>query len=126
MKIAITSVTKEKESVIDERFGRCNYFAIYDTESKSFEFVENKGVTSSQGAGIAAGQQLLDCGVEAVITGYVGPNAMKVLQGGNVNIYKCNGKSIQEEINLFSDNKLENINEAGPAHAGMRNRNGRA
>jgi len=126
MKIAITSVTKENESLIDERFGRCNYFAIYDTESQSFEYVENKGITSTQGAGIAAGQQLLDCGVEAVITGYVGPNAIKVLQGGNVAIYKCSGKSIQEEINLFSDNKLEKINEAGPAHAGMKNRNGRA
>ncbi|MCT4595867.1 MAG: NifB/NifX family molybdenum-iron cluster-binding protein [Anaeromicrobium sp.] len=126
MKIAITSVTKDKESTIDERFGRCNYFTIYDTENKSFEHVENKGVTSAQGAGIAAGQQLVDCAVGALITGYVGPNAMRVLQSGKVDIYKCSGKSIKEEIELFLDNKLEIINNAVPAHSGMRNRNGRS
>ncbi|PAB60416.1 NifB/NifX family molybdenum-iron cluster-binding protein [Anaeromicrobium sediminis] len=126
MKIAITCVKKDKDSMIDERFGRCNYFTIYDTESKSFEHVENKGVTSAQGAGIAAGQQLLDHGVEALITGHVGPNAMKILQSGNVSIYKCSGKNIKEEIDLLLDNKLENINNAVPPHSGMRNRHGRA
>lgn len=34
MKIAISSMGKGINSMLDVRFGRCNYFVIYDTEDK--------------------------------------------------------------------------------------------
>jgi len=35
MKIAITSTGNSLESNIDQRFGRCAYFVIYNTENKA-------------------------------------------------------------------------------------------
>ena len=34
MKIAITSTGDSQDSKLDERFGRCSFFVVYDTESK--------------------------------------------------------------------------------------------
>ena len=34
MKIAITSTGNSLESHLDQRFGRCDFFVIYDTETK--------------------------------------------------------------------------------------------
>lgn len=122
MKVCVSSTGKEKNSIMDERFGRCLYFVIFDTETKAFKAIENAGVTSAHGAGIAAGQQIVDEKVEVVITGHMGPNALKVLQGANIKVYKGEGKAIEEEIRLFQEGKLEMINQAGVAHFGMRNR----
>ncbi len=47
MKIAITSEGNTLNSQIDSRFGRCSYFAIYDTETKATEFVLNPGKEAS-------------------------------------------------------------------------------
>lgn len=42
MKIAIASSGNSSESVISMFFARCEYFAIYDTNTTILKFVENK------------------------------------------------------------------------------------
>ncbi|CDG36650.1 hypothetical protein CTHBC1_2047 [Acetivibrio thermocellus BC1] len=54
MKIAVSSMSKDLNSMLDVRFGRCNYFVIYDTEEGLVKTIENKGQMSGGGAGIAA------------------------------------------------------------------------
>ena len=39
MNVAITSEGNTLNSIVDPRFGRCAYFAIYDTETKKTEFI---------------------------------------------------------------------------------------
>lgn len=56
MKVAITSSGKELTSLPDKRFGRCNCFVIYDTESDSVEVVDNPSRDYNEGAGPAAMQ----------------------------------------------------------------------
>lgn len=42
MKVAITATGNSLDAKLDSRFGRCSYFAIYDTEKKAVEnFVLN-------------------------------------------------------------------------------------
>ena len=41
MKIAIASEKNSIESKIDPRFGRCNFFAIYDSKNGSLDFLTN-------------------------------------------------------------------------------------
>lgn len=41
MKIAITSSGNSMDASIDNRFGRCSYFAFYDTETLDIEFIPN-------------------------------------------------------------------------------------
>ena len=54
MKVAITSTGNSIESMLDERFGRCSYFVIYNTESKSTEIVPNPNKDAENGAGPAS------------------------------------------------------------------------
>ncbi len=72
MKIAITSTGNNTESTIDSRFGRCTYFAIYDTETQGLEFVPNQSKDNVEGAGPASAQLVASRGVQKVISGEFG------------------------------------------------------
>ena len=50
MKIAITSSGNTLKSNLDKRFGRCSFFAIYDTETKDVEFISNPNKEAEEGA----------------------------------------------------------------------------
>ena len=40
MKVAITSIGNSLESKLDQRFGRCGFFIIYDTEKNTSRFIK--------------------------------------------------------------------------------------
>lgn len=117
MKIAISSSGKTLDSVLDLRFGRCDYFIIVENENVSC--IENKGASCGGGAGIAAAQQIIDEKVEAVITGSVGPNALEPLLKSNINIYKSSAIPVELALEKFKKGELSEITQAGPSHHGM-------
>lgn len=121
MKICVTSTGNNKNSEIDLRFGRCSYFAVIDDEAQSFEFVSNPGINSVQGAGITSAQKVIDLKVDTVLTGNIGPNAMKLLKGSDVKIYSLNGGNVEEALSSFKEKGLSEITNPGPAHFGMGN-----
>ena len=57
---------------MDSRFGRCKFFAIYDSENKSPQFVENTASSLTEGAGPAALQLLTARGVSKLVSGNFG------------------------------------------------------
>ncbi len=119
MKLAITSTGQKLSDDHDPRFGRCSYFLIYDTEQGLLKAVENKGVLSGGGAGIAASQQIIDEQVEVVLTGNMGPNAYNLMKSSGIKVYQCKAGSCQSTLDDFNQSKLTEVNEAGPSHAGM-------
>lgn len=112
MKIVISSQTNKDNSPLDPRFGRCSYFAIYDTNQKSFEFKENLNVHESQGAGISSAQSIVDLGVKTVITGNLGPKAKQVLDGNGISGYRAENMTLLEAIQAYEKESLEMITEA--------------
>jgi predicted Fe-Mo cluster-binding NifX family protein len=98
MKIAITSTGKDVNSLVDPRFGRCAYFAIIDTDTMEFKFVENPGLRSPGGAGINAAQFLVDEGVEILVSGNVGPNAEQALRAGGIKIVTGVSGTLKEVV----------------------------
>ncbi len=86
MIVCITATGNSVDAEVDPRFGRCSYFAFYDTESGSIEFVENQWKEAMGGAGIQAAQFVVQRGAKKVITGRVGPNAERVLNEAGVEI----------------------------------------
>lgn len=113
MKIAITTSDKELDSEIDLRFGRAKGFIIYDLDKESFEFIDNvQNLEAMQGAGIQAAQNVVNQNVKAVITGHCGPKAFKVLSASDVKIFTIEGGKVQEVIEKFKNNEL---NEASTA-----------
>jgi len=126
MKLCISSTDENKAAMADKRFGRCSFFAIYDTETNSFQFVKNNAVNEMQGAGLSAAQSIVDEKVDVVITGNVGPNAMKILKAADIRIFKISGNTVEEQIKNYLENKLTIIDEPGPSHAGLGNKHQRS
>lgn len=124
MKICITSSGKEMGSAVDLRFGRCKYFCIYDTESRETKVLENAGAYSQGGAGIAAAQQVVDEGVEVLITGNLGPNAMRVLKAAGVKAYRTEETDVARAVMMYEAGQLQPIESPVSAHFGMQNKRG--
>lgn len=72
MKVAITSTGNTLDSTLDQRFGRCTCFVIYNTETKGIEFVPNPNRDVQEGAGPASVQIVASKEVEKVISGEFG------------------------------------------------------
>ncbi len=98
MKIAIASEGNSLNSKMDSRFGRCAYFAIYDTETKSTDFLSNPGKDASGGAGSAAARFIAENGVEKIVASEIGNKAMPALEKLNIEIHYAEGKIISEII----------------------------
>lgn len=101
MKIAITSENNQMDSKIDARFGRCPFFAIYDTESKKLEFHANPAKESTEGAGPAAVQFIAKHGVNKIIAGEFGNKIHSLLQGLNIEMINDKDKTIAEIISVL-------------------------
>ncbi len=72
MKVAITSTGNNMESKMDQRFGRCSFFVIYDIETKGIEIIPNPNKEALEGAGPAAVQLVASRGVKKVVSGDFG------------------------------------------------------
>jgi predicted Fe-Mo cluster-binding NifX family protein len=118
MKIAVSAAGKTIVSLLDMRFGRCEYFQIHDTESGEIKVLENQGKNASGGAGISASNQLIDENIDVIITGNLGPNAFEIIEKSGVKAYKCDGIVIAEAIEKYKKGELEEIKMSGPAHHG--------
>ncbi len=113
MKIAITSQEKELSSEIDLRFGRAKFLLVVDTETDDLEVHDNElNLNAVQGAGIQTGQNIANLGVEAVITGNVGPNAFKTLNAANVKIFLAEKQTVAEAVESFKTGKLKEVKQA--------------
>ena len=120
MKIAVSCLGRTLEEPLDKRFGRAAYFLVIDSDTLKYSVIDNSAQSSSGGAGIAAAQLVLDHGVEAIVTGQIGPNAMDVFKATNISLYQGVPGTAYENVVAFNQNKLTPISSSGPAHAGMR------
>ena len=98
MKIAITSTANTLDSIIDSRFGRCPYFAIYDTETKETEFLLNPAKYASGGAGPVAVQFIAKQGVSKIIAGEFGGKIISMLESLKIEMINEHDKTISEII----------------------------
>ncbi len=82
MKIVFTSKGTDMDAAMDPRFGRTEYFVIFDEDSKSVESFDNRAIEGeAHGAGSKTAQKLGELGAEVLITGNgPGGNAATVLK----------------------------------------------
>jgi len=87
MKIAIASTGQKLNSLVDQRFGRCPYYLIVDSENNHFKVLKNTATKADRGVGISAAQIIVDQKVKTVIAGNFGPNAIRVLQASHLKLF---------------------------------------
>lgn len=106
MKICITSSNDNLESQIDQRFGRCSYFIIWDDTNNTFEAIANPNIDAGSGAGIQSAQLVVTKQVSMVITGEVGPKAEQVLQAAKIQIITGEKGNIKGIIEKYKSNGI--------------------
>ncbi len=106
MKIAVTSTGGSLDSLVSERFGRCQYFLIVDSDNMKFEAISNLGEQMQSGAGPKAVEMILSKGAEVLLTGHVGDKAEDALKRTNIKI--VDGFSGKEKVRDAVERYLSN------------------
>ena len=128
MKLCVSSFGKELNSKVDERFGRAAYFIFIDTETEYIQARSNTSQSSGRGAGIGTAQIVSDEGVDAILTGVVGPNAFEALKASGIRIYEgaSNLDTVREALERFKKGEFkEALKPSGGPGTGRRYRGGR-
>jgi len=109
MKIIFTAKGTEWESAIDPRFGRTEYFFIYNEDTDSVETYDNRSIENeAHGAGPKTSQKLAEYGADVLITGNgPGGNAASVLQQVGIKIITGAGEmTVKEAYEAFKSGTL--------------------
>jgi predicted Fe-Mo cluster-binding NifX family protein len=123
MKICITANGEGLDSEVDPRFGRCSYFVIYDSETRSVESISNSSAAASGGAGIKAAETIANAGVNVLLTGSVGPNAFSIFTEVGIDVYVGAKGTVREAIRQYEAGELESIRSPNSvSHSGMKKR----
>ncbi|HUX58209.1 MAG TPA: NifB/NifX family molybdenum-iron cluster-binding protein [Bacteroidales bacterium] len=104
MKVAITSTGNNLESKLDQRFGRCAFFVIYDTEKEEMEFIPNPNKDAQNGAGPASIQMVASHNVQKIISGEFGIKVKSLLDSLKIQmiVLKEPEKSVSEIITMLN------------------------
>ena len=105
MKVAITSTGNTLESKLDQRFGRCSVFVIYDPETKGIEFLPNPNIEAEEGAGPASVQLVASRNVNKIISGEFGIRIKSLLDSLKIQmiVLKKSEKSVGEIIEMLNN-----------------------
>jgi len=105
MKIAVTAKGGSLNAQMDERFGRCEYFIIVDSETMRFNAVLNPSAAASGGAGPSAAREISKHGAEVLITGSVGGNAQQALEAAGIKLVTMTGGTVKEVVEKYLQQK---------------------
>jgi predicted Fe-Mo cluster-binding NifX family protein len=100
MQIAISASENHVKSHVAPYFGRCDWFCLFDTETRKSEFIENTARHQLKKAGCDAVDFLVEKGINIAIAGRFGSKVVEAFRAKNVQIIiPEKEKTIQEIIN---------------------------
>ncbi len=109
MIIAIPTKTSGEKSFVSENFGRCNFFYIYDTETKLGKVYTNVYKDGQGGVGIKSSEFIINKGAKILITPRVGEKSLGVLRTANIKIFECTNEIVKSNIESYLNNELLEI-----------------
>ncbi len=110
MKILLTAKGTEWDSKMDPRFGRTEFFFIYDEETEKIETYDNRAIANeAHGAGPKTAQKMAEYNVDILITGNgPGGNAGRVLTQANLKIFIGTGEmTVKEAYDAYKNGELK-------------------
>jgi len=112
MKIVLTTKGTEWDSAMDPRFGRTEYFLIYDEDKDELSHYDNRdSAKSAHGAGPKTAQKLFEFNPDVLITGSgPGGNAATVLQRTGIKIFiGADDMTAKEAFESYKSNSLKEL-----------------
>lgn len=109
MKIAFTTKGTDWDAQIDPRFGRTDYFLIYDDDKDELSSIDNTDVSEvAHGAGPRTAQRLFEQKPDVLITGNgPGGNAAMVLNQSGVKVITGAGNmTAQQAYDAYKNGEL--------------------
>jgi len=108
VKVAISTSGEDLNSPIDSRFGRAARFLVYNTETDSFELIDNQqNLDAAQGAGIQAAETVSRAGADVVITGHCGPKAFRVLTAAGVQVITGAAGTVRDALEQYRKGQIK-------------------
>jgi len=120
VKVLVSASEPGLDAPVDPRFGRAPYYVIVDPDTMEYETIENPNAQAPHGAGMGAANFAKEQGVQAVITGRVGPNAEAVLREAGIEIVLVPEGTVREAVEYFKSGAPagETMPPPGPGPAG--------
>ncbi len=110
MKICIASDSNGGlDDTVSSQFGRCPSFTVVEIEGdeiKNVYTIPNPGASAASGAGMQAGQAVVNEGCKVLIAGAIGPNSAQVLTLGNVEMRTSEPIKIKEAVEKYIKGEL--------------------
>ena len=120
MRVVVSANAEGLDAQASPMFGRCPAYVFVETDDLTASSMANPAIGASGGAGIQAAQLVIEQGVQAVITGNVGPNALQVFQASSIPVYQHAGGSVRDAVEAFIAGKLTQVMQpTSRAHSGM-------
>jgi len=110
MKILLTATGTEWDSKIDPRFGRTEFFFIYDEETEKVETYDNRAIANeAHGAGPRTAQKMTEYSVDVLITGNgPGGNAASVITQTGIKVIAGAGNmTVKEAYDAYKKGELK-------------------
>jgi len=98
LKIAVSSEDLNLEAQVAQRFGISPYLIIVDPETMEFEAVPNPGAAGQRAASMQTVVLAISKEVDAVLTGYLSPTAMKYLTNSGIEVITGVKDTVSEAV----------------------------
>lgn len=113
MRIAVSSRGTGLDSMVDPRFGRAQFFIIFDTDNDSFQAISNEqNVQAAQGAGVQAAEKVAREKVDIVVSGNIGPKAFATLSAAGIRTALWAEGTVSQAIEMAKNNEFKPTNGA--------------
>ena len=108
--LAVAAVGISTDSLLEVRFGRCNYFWLWNPDTDAYSLIERPHVEGAPGAGTESAQALVKAGVGSLIVNHIGPKAFMILQRADITVYSgTEGKTVAEAIKMYRTGQLTKL-----------------
>lgn len=108
--LAVCAKEPGLDSIVEERFGRAEYYVMYDEAKKLPHSIENKAKFEAGGAGGTAVRLLSENGVDIVLVPELGPKAMDAIKAFEMTVYRyTEQKTVREIIEDYKAGRLNQI-----------------
>lgn len=105
MKIAVTSQGPDLDSPMDQRFGRCPYVLIVETDDLTFEAVKNPYLDESSGVGGRLASLIARHGATAVIAEECGPHAQAALDAAGIAMIAMCADTVRQAVEQYRNGR---------------------